>query len=71
LVGSNYGTITNCYRYSGQAVSGEIIKTYGTAKDMSTLQSATFQKSTLGWSADDWTFVEGQHPALKNVGTTK
>ena len=78
LVGySNSGTTTNCYRYSGQSfivtkngtTTYEATNTYGTEKDMSELQSVTFQSSTLGWSSDDWTFVEGEHPTLKNVGT--
>ena len=78
LVGYNSGTITKCYRYSGQSftVKEDGTTTYsatnslGTAKSWSELQSVTFQTSTLGWSADDWNFVEGTHPTLKNVDTT-
>ena len=78
LVGYNSNTITNCYRYDGQSftVTKDGITTYeatnteGTAKNMATLQSISFHITTLGWSADDWDFVEGQHPTLKNVGIT-
>ncbi len=83
VIGENYGYnteryITNCYSYSGQSFTVTKSETtthkatnkLGTAKDMSELQSVAFQSSTLGWSADDWNFVEGQHPTLKNVGTT-
>ena len=73
--GSN-GTITNCYRYSGQsltvAVNGtttnEATNTDGDVADMATLQSVDFQQNTLLWSAEDWNFAEGAHPTLKNVG---
>ncbi len=79
LVGySLVGIISNCYRYNGQkftviengTTTYEATNTEGTEKEMSELQSVAFQTSTLGWSADDWTFVEGEHPTLKNVGTT-
>ena len=79
LVGDNYkGTITNCYRYSGQSftvtksekTTYEPTNTYGTTKSLTELQSVTFQTTTLTWSADDWSFAEGTHPTLKNVGTT-
>jgi hypothetical protein len=81
LVGynNNNGTITNCYRYSGQSftvdkngtVSNEATNTEGTAKTMEELLSVSFQTETLGWSADKWTFTEGEHPVLKNVGLTE
>ena len=79
LVGYNSSvTITNCYRYSGQSfiVTSYGTTTYsatnslGTTKSLSELQSVTFHSSKLGWSADDWNFVEGTHPTLKNVDTT-
>lgn len=71
LVGYNYeGTITRCYRYSGQSISGNTKNTLGAENSMAELQSVTFQSSTLGWSADDWDFVEGTHPTLKNVGAS-
>ena len=78
LVGHTSGTITNCYRYSGQIFSvkkngtttNQATNTLGSAKSITTLQSVTFRSSTLGWSADDWNFVAGQHPTLKNVGRT-
>ena len=80
LVGHKHyqGTIINCYRYNGQtftvqkgsSTSTTATNTEGTEKNMITLQSVTFQTKTLTWSADDWNFVEGQHPTLKNVGTT-
>ena len=77
LVGRDAGPITNCYRYDGQSftvvqgnsTSYSATNTAGTAKTMEELQSAAFQTDTLGWSADDWNFVEGEHPTLKNVGT--
>ena len=77
LVGDKYyGTITNCYRYSGQSftvtedgtTAYSATNTEGTAKTMEDLKSSSFQTDTLGWSADDWTFTEGEHPVLKNVG---
>lgn len=77
LVGySDDYTITNCYRYDGQKFTVEkngtttykATNTYGTAKTLEELQSVTFQSTTLTWSADDWNFVEGEHPTLKNVG---
>ena len=78
FVGDNYpgGTTTNCYRYSGQSftvdkngtVSNSATNTEGSAKTMEDLKSSSFQTDTLGWSADDWTFTEGEHPVLKNVG---
>jgi len=77
LVGWNYeGSITNCYRYSGQSVTVTVkgTTTYeatnaeGTATDMATLQSVDFQQSMLGWLSDDWNFAAGMHPTLKNDG---
>ena len=76
LVGRNYGTITNCYRYSsqiftvnkGSTTTTSPTNTLGTAKTMAELQSVSFHTSTLGWSTDNWTFVEGAYPTLKNVG---
>ena len=78
LVGATAAnTITNCYRNSGQlfnvtkdlTTSHSATNTYGTAKDMATLKSITFQANTLGWNPEIWNFVEGKHPTLKNVGT--
>ena len=80
LAGYNiYGTITNCYRYSEQSftvtedgtTAYSATNTKGTAKTMEELLSVSFQTETLGWSADDWTFTEGEHPVLKNVGLTE
>ena len=72
LVGYNDDeTITNCHRYSGQMVTGTTINTDGTAVDMPTLQSVAFQTGTLKWAAEVWNFVEGQHPTLKQTGTSK
>ena len=81
LVGynNNNGRITNCYRYSGQSftvdkngtVSNSATNTIGTEKTMEELLSVSFQTDTLGWSADKWTFTEGEHPVLKNVGLTE
>ena len=34
------------------------------------IQSVTFKKTTLGWTDDNWIFMEGAHPTLKNVGIT-
>lgn len=79
LVGNNDGgTITGCYRYSGQTftvtengtTTYEATNTEGTAKDLTTLKSVSFHTETLGWSADVWTFTEGAHPTLKNIGNT-
>ena len=81
LVGynNNNGRITTCYRYSGQSftvdkngtVSNSATNTIGTEKTMEELLSVSFQTETLGCSADDWTFTEGEHPVLKNVGLTE
>ncbi len=74
LVGDNRGgTITNCYRYSGQSVTvtengiydPSATNTLGTATDMATLQSVSFQQNTLGWSTGDWSFSAGAYPKLK------
>ena len=75
--GSN-GTITNCYRYSGQTfyrVEGSFdtystaSNTLGTEEDLTTLQSVSFHTSTLGWDESVWNFVGGAFPTLKNAGT--
>ena len=76
-VNSNSGSITNCYRYSGQTFyRRQGSNTYssasnneGTAEDLATLQSVAFHASTLGWDASVWNFAEGTFPTLKNVGT--
>ncbi len=34
-------------------------------KTLEGLTSVDFQTTVLGWSTDDWIFVEGQHPTLK------
>ena len=78
LVGDNGGSIANSYRYSGQtftaikgdSTSNEPTNTLGTATDLATLQSVSFHTDTLGWSTDDWAFVEGSFPTLKDAGTT-
>lgn len=72
LVGSNSQTIVNSYRYSGQiftvkkdsSIFIEPTNTEGTAKDLITMQSVSFHTDTLGWSTDDWIFVEGSFPTL-------
>ena len=79
LVGSNSnsGSITNCYRYSGQTVYckegsdtySTASNTLGTAKDLTTLRSVSFHTSTLGWDESVWNFAEGAFPTLKNAGT--
>ena len=78
LVGDNGGSIANSYRYSGQtftaikgdSTSNEPTNTLGTATDLATLQSVSFHTDTLGWSTDDWAFVEGSFPTFKGAGTT-
>ncbi len=79
LVGENDGgSITNCYRYSGQTfyrkrgpttTYSTASNTSGTAKDLTTLQSVSFHTSTLGWDESVWNFVEGAFPTLKTAGT--
>ena len=78
LVGYNdRGSITNCYRYSGQTfyrkqgsnTYSSASNTNGTAEDLATLQSVAFHASILGWEASVWNFAEGTFPTLKNVGT--
>jgi hypothetical protein len=69
LIGNVDGSEKNVYRYSEQIVSGTV-NTVGVAKEMSELTSVTFQVSTLTWSVNDWIFIEGEHPVLKNVGAT-
>ena len=78
LVGENDGgSITNCYRYSGQTFYREegsdtystANNTSGTEEDLTTLQSVSFHTSTLGWDESVWNFVEGAFPTLKNAGT--
>lgn len=62
FVGVNDGTITNCYRYSGQIVTAAGVPNFnysGYNADMTKLQSVSFQSTTLGWSADYWNFSEG------------
>ena len=74
--GSN-GTITNCYRYSGQTfyrkegstTYSTASNTLGTEEDLTTLQSVSFHTSTLGWDESVWNFVGGAFPTLKNAGT--
>ncbi len=61
-------TIKNCYRYSNQTISGDTKNTLGTAQDMPTLQSVTFQTEALTWSDNDWIFIDGAHPTLKSIG---
>ncbi len=71
LVGYNNGcAITNCYRCSEQTISGPNSNTLGDKKDICELQSITFQSRSLGLFANYWNFVEGEHPTLKNVGTS-
>ena len=78
LVGyKNGGSITNCYRYRGQTfyrkegstTYSTASNTLGTAKDLTTLRSVSFNTSTLGWDESVWKFVEGAFPTLKNAGT--
>ena len=78
LVGYNAGgSITNCYRYSGQtfyrklgsATYSTASNAFGTEEDLTTLQSVSFNTSTLGWDDSVWKFVEGAFPTLKNAGT--
>ena len=69
-------TIINSYRYSGQVFTvkqGKVTSsvptnTLGAEQGLVALQSVSFHISTLGWSADDWIFTEGDFPTLKNVG---
>ena len=70
----DYGLITNCYRYSGQSITvindnGYIYNAdgYVTAIDIATLESVDFHTDTLGWSEDNWYFVEGKNPTLKKA----
>ncbi len=76
LVGSigNATSIINCYKcfeekitHSYNGLEYHIISgtKYGTAVELLKLQSVEFQTTVLGWSTDDWIFVEGQHPTLK------
>ena len=68
--------IINSYCYSGQIfyrnedswIYSTASNSIGIAKTLSELQSVSFHISTLGWSADDWIFTEGDFPTLKNVG---
>ncbi len=78
LVGYNGGgSITNCYRYSGQTfyrkegsdTYSTASNTLGTEEDLTTLQSVSFHTSTLGWDERVWNFAEGAFPTLKNAGT--
>ena len=71
LVGYNSGgSITNCYRYSGQTIKYTTSSnTLGTEEDLTTLQSVSFHTSTLGWDDSVWNFAEGAFPTLKNAGT--
>ena len=71
------GSITNCYRYSGQTfyrkqgstTHSTATNTEGTEEDLTTLQSVSFHTSTLGWDESVWNFVEGAFPTLKTAGT--
>ena len=77
LVGYNpSGTLSNCYRYSGQQVTVNATgtdaygytSTVGTAYSISALTSASFQKNTLGWATcTAWCITDGSHPML-NIG---
>ena len=79
LVGRNDdgGSITNCYRYSGQTfyrkkgstTYSTASNTLGTEEDLTTLQSVSFHTFTLGWDESVWNFVGGAFPTLKNAGT--
>ncbi len=70
-------TVSNCYRYSGQifenilngTTSTSATCSVGVGQTLYTLQSVEFQSITLGWPSDNWAFIEGEHPTLKNVGT--
>ena len=76
LVGN--GDVNSSYRYQYQAfkvivngsTSNKPTNKEGTATDLATLQSVSFHTDTLGWSTDDWAFVEGSFPTFKGAGTT-
>ena len=60
--------ITNSYRSADQVltITGTAITNVEVpTKTIAELQSVSFQKATLGWSADTWTFTEGAYPTLK------
>ena len=66
-------TINTCYRYNKQVfvvnkdgrITDKPTNTYGYEADMSRIQTAKFYTDTLGWSADDWYFVDGAYPTSK------
>lgn len=70
-------TSTNCYCYSGQrfmvrkngVTTNIATNTIGVIKSLATLTSSAFLTDTLGWLADNWAFVSGECPTLKDVGT--
>ena len=78
LVASNdvRATIINSYRSNTQSYivmeneqcnyTGNL---FGIEKNIEIIQSIAFQGCVLEWSIEDWNFVEGEHPTLKNVGT--
>ncbi len=69
LVSGNFGSITNCYHYDGQTISGKTTNTLGVEKSLIDLQSMIFNQSVLRWNPEIWNFVDGEYPTLKNVGT--
>ena len=72
LIGDDFGDseVINSYRSSSQSVSasGYVNNDYGVSKALSTIKTVDFHSTTLGWSADIWTFTEGEFPQLKKAG---
>ena len=68
---TNNENVVNCW-YGGMrftvkkgSYSSEPTNIYGAETDVETLQTTTFQKETLGWDSNIWSFVKGQYPTLK------
>lgn len=69
------GTVTNCYRLSGQTVSAIKVIGYDYPTDdkftpaptvsLFDLQSEIFLIGTLNWCDDDWIFHENDYPTLR------
>lgn len=74
LIGDDFSNaaLTNSYYCVGQNLTTNgydkthsVLLANGTSSELSDLKSVSFHTSTLGWSANEWNFVEGQHPTLK------
>ncbi|MDR2201939.1 MAG: hypothetical protein LBP26_04160 [Clostridiales bacterium] len=56
-------TQSNCYHSNN--LTSPVITSKTTAVAVATMQTAAWQRDTLGFDPDIWSFIDGEYPTLK------